>query len=295
MTSTVTQPVSSTPQLSNDPTGSETISQSLVTPVQTEPTSPVVSVPTLPATVIVAQPVLSTPESSVEPIAVVSQPIVAIPTTTTTDPITTLINSGTVTSTAINPQLPQATVDTSMPTTSVTVRVGPHGDYTDLQTALNNVSLGTTILLEPGVSYTTSNELGFVLPNKTTGTDGLSSVLTLPIPTLPAPGTMTYLSRFGDDAKNHQRRCKHLCDVRAPGAHNYRIIGVEFMNQGNVDTRSEWSICKPRWKRKQCLCAKQSYYFGSLLYPWSLCTGVNWREIWGDLRRAISGSHRLHD
>ena len=38
-----------------------------------------------------------------------------------------------------------------MPSTTVTVRVGPHGDFTNLQDALNNVSLGTTILLQPGV------------------------------------------------------------------------------------------------------------------------------------------------
>ena len=63
---------------------------------------------------------------------------------------------------AIDPTLPQSTVDTTMPSTTVTVRVGPHGDYTNLQDALNNVSLGTTILLQPGVSYTSPNDNGLV-------------------------------------------------------------------------------------------------------------------------------------
>ena len=78
-----------------------------------------------------------------------SQSPIEVPLNSTT-PTSTATNGTSTTSTAVNPELPRAYVDTSMPSTSVTVRVGPYGDYTDLQTALNNVSLGTTILLEPG-------------------------------------------------------------------------------------------------------------------------------------------------
>ncbi|WP_447987650.1 hypothetical protein [Nitrospira sp. Nam74] len=137
---------------------------------------------------------------------------------------------------AINPLPPQVSVDTSMPTTSVTVKVGPHGDYTDLQTALDNVSLGTTILLEPGVSYTTTHELGFVLPNKT-GTGWIVIRPDMPDSALPAPGARVTSADSAWMPKIVRGDENSYAMSVEPGAHNYRIIGVEFLNQGNADTR----------------------------------------------------------
>ena len=138
----------------------------------------------------------------------------------------------------INPQLPRLYVDTSMPTTTRTVTVGPTGaNYTNLQQALNEVSLGTTILLQPGVSYTTTGDRGFVLPNKTTGTGWIVIRPALPDSSLPAPGTRLTASQAALLPKIVRSGLNVNAMSIEAGAHNYRIIGLEFMNQGNVDTR----------------------------------------------------------
>jgi hypothetical protein len=197
----------------------QTISQSLVVPVQTVSPSLVSDVQTDTTSQALIQPTPPTTEISQELTQLVSQPIATI---TSSD--------------ATNPQLPQAYVDTSMPSTAVTVRVGPHGDYTDLQTALNSVSLGTTILLEPGVSYTSTNDVGFILPNKTTGTGWIVIRPDVPDSALPAPGTRVTPADSAVMPKILRGDLNLYAMSVAPGAHNYRIIGVEFMNKGNVNT-----------------------------------------------------------
>lgn len=170
----------------------------------------------------------ATTELQVQP----AQPV-ANPSTTSVAPITSPILSS---NGAVNPTLPLASVDTSMPSTSVTVRVGPHGEYTNLQDALNNVSLGTTILLEPGVSYTTTNERGFVLPNKTTGSGWIVIRPDMPDSALPAQGTRVTSNDSAWMPKIIRGNGNLYAISSDPGAHNYRVMGVEIMNQGNKDT-----------------------------------------------------------
>jgi hypothetical protein len=230
---TIGQLASSTPQIGAD--GLPLPAQ--VSQVQDQPTpQPIVTTPSDIVGAPVPEAPSPIPQGSVETIPAVLQPIVVAPPSPSV-PISTPSNSNLATSTAIDSQLPQATVDTSMPTTSVTVRVGPHGDYADLQVALNNVSLGTTILLEPGVSYTTSNELGFVLPNKAIGTGWIVIRPDVADSAIPAPGSRvtpadsSWMPKIVRGDEN-----SYAMSVER-GAHNYRIIGVEFMNGGNADTR----------------------------------------------------------
>src|SRR5436190_1046919 len=79
--------------------------------------------------------------------------------------VVTVTAATTVTPTFVTvlPALPAAFVDITMPTTSTTVTVCPSGcDFSDLQTALDTVSLDTTIVLTAGVAYPGP----FTLPNK---------------------------------------------------------------------------------------------------------------------------------
>lgn len=190
---------------------------------------------------------------------VVTQPVPATPSIPTV-PITAPSNSGSTAST-INPELPRTYVDTSIPTTSKTVTVGPSGaDYTNLQQALDEVSLGTTILLQPGVSYTTTNGNGFVLPNKTTGTGWIVIRPALPDSALPAPGTRLTPS----DAALLPKIVRSVLNVYAmsteAGAHNYRIIGLEFMNEGNVDTKIAGGAFINIGSTQETSLAKQSHH-----------------------------------
>lgn len=160
---------------------------------------------------------------------------------TTSSALSALPTSGvsaTTGSSAINPTLPQASVDTSMPVTTRTVTVGPSGsDYTDLQQALNDVPLGTTILLKPGVTYVSPNDAGFILPNKTTGSGWIVIRPDLPDSALPAPGTRMDPSYSTVLPKIVRGDVNLYAMSVAPSAHNYRIMGIEFMNQNNADTR----------------------------------------------------------
>jgi hypothetical protein len=249
-------------QVANHPTTSNVTFSPTVTPVQDDPVSltsngqtiaPSTTTGTSPSieqTPTVAQPIVTAPSDPTIPITTSSDPILQSPTqdlmvtqsvvATTSDlavSTTTTTTTGTTGST-INPELPRVYLDTSMPTTSRTVTVGPSGaNYTNLQQALNEVSLGTTILLQPGVSYTAPSGNGFVLPNKTTGTGWIVIRPALADSALPAPGTRLTPS----DAALLPKIVRGPLSVYAmssqAGAHNYRIIGLEFMNQGNVDTR----------------------------------------------------------
>jgi hypothetical protein len=226
-----TQPVS---QPSN--VQSSVVTQLEAFPVQNETTSPMSNTQASSVSDTAPQPAPPTPQVTQEQSQPVAQPVVTTPSTPTA-PSTGLTNSGTITSDAINPALPQAHVDTAMPNTSLTVRVGPHGDYTGLQDALNNVPLGTTILLQPGVSYTTTNDSGFILPNKTTGTGWIVIRPDVPDSALPAPDTRLTPADSAMMPKIVRGNENSYAMSVEPGAHNYSIIGVEFMSQGNADTR----------------------------------------------------------
>lgn len=229
------------PAVQQQPINQFSIQQSVVSPEVALPsgsieetlTSSSIQTPVVAETL--AQLASATNQFSQDQTQSVSQILVQAPLTQTT-PTSTTTNSIATTNGASNPELPQLSVDTSMPSTAVTVRVGPHGDYTDLQTALNNVSLGTTILLDPGVSYTSPNDLGFILPNKTTGTGWIVIRPDVADSALPAPGTRMTPADSAMMPKIVRGNVNLYAMSAAPGAHNYRIIGVEFMNQMNLDT-----------------------------------------------------------
>ena len=220
-----------TGQLNN----SQVVAQPSITPVQPAPASlplqpQITTNSALPSTIQYQQSqdlLVSQPAATTTSISTVPQSGLPVSSTTSS-----------TTSNVTNPQLPRLFVDTSMPTTTRTVTVGPSGaNYTNLQQALNEVSLGTTILLQPGVSYTTTNGSGFVLPNKTTGTGWIVIRPALPDSALPAPGTRLTPSDAALLPKIVRSGLNVFAMSSAAGAHNYRIIGLEFLNQGNVDTR----------------------------------------------------------
>ena len=137
------------------------------------------------------------------------------------------------------PELPRAYVDTSMPTTSITKTVCNNGcDYTNdkLQQAIDDAQLGTTILLQQGVTYTPLDDRGFLLKNKTSGTGWIVIKPARAETILPAAGTRltpAYSNQMPKIVRPYVGMYAMTCDTTA---HHYRIIGIEFMNPGNVDT-----------------------------------------------------------
>jgi hypothetical protein len=138
------------------------------------------------------------------------------------------------------PELPRIYVDTTMPSTSVTKTVCASGcNYTNdkLQQAIDDAQLGTTITLQPGVTYTPVGDLGFILKNKTSGSGWIIIKSANTDSALPRSGTRltpAYASVMPKIARSSLGLYALSCERTA---HHYRIIGVEFMNTGNVDTR----------------------------------------------------------
>ena len=137
------------------------------------------------------------------------------------------------------PELPRIYVDTSMPTTSITKTVCNSGcDYTNdkLQQAIDDAQLGTTILLQQGVTYTPLDDRGFILKNKSTGSGWIVIKPAGADTILPSPGTRltpSYSSVMPKIVRSLTGMYALTCDT---SAHHYRVIGVEFMNTGNADT-----------------------------------------------------------
>jgi len=139
---------------------------------------------------------------------------------------------------ATAPELPRTYVDTTMPSTRVTKTVCGSGcDYTNtqLQQAIDDAQLGTTILLQPGVTYTPLDDRGFVLKNKPSGSGWIIIRSAAPNTSLPPAGTRLTPAYAGVLPKivispvgNYAMSCE-------PSAHHYRMIGIEFMNPGNAD------------------------------------------------------------
>ena len=154
--------------------------------------------------------------------------------------IAALITLGTISAYAATPpELPRVYVDTSMPTTSITKTVCNSGcNYTNdqLQQAIDDAQLGTTILLQAGATYTPLDDRGFLLKNKTSGSGWIIIRTSAPDSALPPPGTRltpSYANVLPKIVRSSVGLYALSCDV---SAHHYRIIGVEFMNPGNVDT-----------------------------------------------------------
>src|SRR2546423_990537 len=124
------------------------------------------------------------------------------------------------------PALPQTTVDTSYPLSSgVTTFVAAGGN---LQTALNNAQPGDTILLEAGATFSGS----FTLPLKS-GNGWIVIRTSAPDSSLPPEGTrMTpaYASVLPKVVASGSPAALQT----APGAHNYRLVGIEFTVASNL-------------------------------------------------------------
>jgi hypothetical protein len=140
---------------------------------------------------------------------------------------------------ATPPELPRVYVDTSMPTTSITKTVCNSGcNYTNdqLQQAIDDAQLGTTILLQAGATYTPLDDRGFILKNKTAGSGWIIIRTAALDNALPPPGTRlipSYSNVLPKIVRSSVGTYAMSCDI---SAHHYRIMGVEFMNPGNIDT-----------------------------------------------------------
>jgi len=127
------------------------------------------------------------------------------------------------------PELPRVFLDTrQIPSPGRRVTVGP-GD--DLQRALDGAQPGDVILLQPGAEYLGS----FVLPRKT-GTSWIT-IQSSDEAGLPAEGT-----RIDPAASTSFPKLVTTSDVpalsTAPGAHHYRIVGLEITAAANVTSNS---------------------------------------------------------
>ena len=99
---------------------------------------------------------------------------------------------GTASAYAALPASPLVYVDTTMPSASITKTVCASGcDYTNdqLQQAIDDAQLGTTITLQPGATYTPLNDMGFILRNKTSGSGWIIIKSANTDSSLPPPGT----------------------------------------------------------------------------------------------------------
>src|SRR5712692_8641000 len=151
---------------------------------------------------------------------------------------------GTASAYAALPELPRVYVDTAMPGTSVTKTVCASGcDYTNdkLQQAIDDAQLGTTITLQPGVTYTPLNDWGFILKNKTSGSGWIIIKSANSDSALPPPDTRltpAYASVMPKIVRPYAGLYAMSCEI---SAHHYRIIGVEFMNPGNTDNATPYA------------------------------------------------------
>ena len=127
---------------------------------------------------------------------------------------------------AATPELPRVLLNTTYtPLSGPVITVNSGGD---LQAAINQAQPGTTILLQAGATFTGN----FTLPNKT-GTGWIIIRSSTTDASLPQPGT-----RIGP--QNASLLPKILTPntdaaiMTAPGAHNYRLIGLEIGIQSGV-------------------------------------------------------------
>lgn len=144
------------------------------------------------------------------------------------------------------PELPRVYVDTSMPTTSITKTVCSSGcNYTNdqLQQAIDDAQLGTTILLQPGMTYTPLDDRGFILKNKTSGTGWIIIRPSAPNTSLPASGTRmtsSYMSVLPKIIISTVGNYAMSCEA---SAHHYRVIGLEFMVPTDVARSGAFVMC----------------------------------------------------
>ena len=122
------------------------------------------------------------------------------------------------------PELPRATVDTSMPAQGGrTIAVGAGGDF---QAALNLAQLGDTITLAAGATYVGP----FTLPSKS-GSGWIVVRTSAPDSALPARGQRITPDYAGALPKIVSTNVWPALEA-ATAAHHYRFVGVEFGLQG---------------------------------------------------------------
>ncbi|PYM63053.1 MAG: hypothetical protein DME11_17930, partial [Candidatus Rokuibacteriota bacterium] len=139
--------------------------------------------------------------------------------------VVTVTAATTVTPTFVTvlPALPAAFVDITMPTTSTTVTVCPSGcDFSDLQTALDTVSLDTTIVLTAGVAYPGP----FTLPNKAGA--GWIVIQSSALASLPSEGSRVGPPNAGAMPTITANGLPVVAIQTATGAHHYRLVGLEI-------------------------------------------------------------------
>ena len=129
---------------------------------------------------------------------------------------------------ATRAQLPISTVDISISSsTGRTIEVKAGGD---LQAAIDSARPGDTILLQAGATFTGN----FTLPNKGSGTDYITIKSAGPLPTA---GERVDEGDFGTMPTLVAKGTGPALSTE-PGAHHYRIIGVEITSQPGVTKMS---------------------------------------------------------
>ena len=120
-----------------------------------------------------------------------------------------------------DPQLPRAYVDTTLvPSSGATVLVHAGAN---LQAALDAAQPGDAILLDPGATFTGQ----FILPAKV-GNEWITIRPAVPEDRLPPPGTRADPSYAAAMPKLESASGPAL--TAAPGAHHYRLIGIEILS-----------------------------------------------------------------
>lgn len=126
------------------------------------------------------------------------------------------------------PELPRVSVDVSLPAPSRSVNV-PAG--ADLQAAINAAQPGDELVLAAGASYTGP----FTLPNKGAATGW---IVIRSNGALPAPGTRVTPANVGQLATLLSPGLNQSAVQTAPGAHHYRLIGLEIATPTTVTSGS---------------------------------------------------------
>jgi len=119
-------------------------------------------------------------------------------------------------------ELPRVLVDTTYAPPGPIVNVASGGN---LQTAINNASLGTTIMVQAGANYGAVN-----LPNKS----GSGWIYIMSNGVLPAPGVRVTPTIASQLARIQVSSSSAVST--AGGAHHYRFVGIEFSVTGTLQS-----------------------------------------------------------
>lgn len=145
-------------------------------------------------------------------------------TVSSTDTTSTTTSTTTSVATGATPELPRVTVDVSMPAvTGQSIRVNSGGD---LQAALNGAQPGDEVVLQAGATFTGN----FTLPAKS----GSGWIIIRSSGTLPSAGRRVHPSDAPQMPKLVSLDATAPVIRTAPGAHNYRLVGLEVTARAGV-------------------------------------------------------------